>query len=43
MEDNIKIKINLKIRREGVDWIHVCQDRDTMTAVVTTVIKFQLP
>jgi len=43
MGDNIKIKISLKIRGKGVDWNHVCQDRDTITVTVTTIIKWRLP
>jgi hypothetical protein len=28
---------------EGAKWIHVFQNRETTTAVLTTVIKFRLP
>jgi hypothetical protein len=28
---------------QGVDWIHLVQDRDQMRAVVNMVINFQVP
>jgi len=43
LEDNIKIKIKLNIRWKSVEWIHVCHDRDTVTAGVNTVVKFWIP
>jgi hypothetical protein len=37
-EDNIKIDL----KREGVDWFHVVQDRDRWKALVNTVINFRV-
>jgi len=28
---------------EGVDWVHLAQDRDEWTAVVNTVMNLRLP
>jgi hypothetical protein len=41
-EYNIKIYLG-KIRWEGVDWIHLAQDRDQWRAVVNTVINTRVP
>jgi hypothetical protein len=35
-EDNTKMDIR-EIRSDGMDWIHVAQDRDQWLAVVSTV------
>jgi hypothetical protein len=32
-----------EIRRKGVDWIHLTQDRDQWRAVVNTVMNLQVP
>jgi len=39
-EDNIRIDLR-EIGWEGVDWIHLAQDRDQWWAVVNTVTKFR--
>jgi hypothetical protein len=31
-----------KIRREGVDWIHLAQDRDMWWALVNTIMSLQV-
>jgi hypothetical protein len=41
-EDNIRTNLT-EIRWEGVDWIHLTQDRDQRRAVVNTVINFRVP
>jgi hypothetical protein len=39
-----KIRMNLReIWWEGVDWMHVAQDRDQWGAVVNTVMKLRFP
>jgi len=40
-EDNIRMDIR-KIGWEGVDWIHLAQDRDQLLAVVNTVIELRV-
>jgi hypothetical protein len=37
-DDNIKIGLG-EIRYEGVDWIHLVQDRDQWRAVVNVVMN----
>jgi len=37
-EDNIRMDLK-KTGREGVDWIHLAQDRDQWRAVVNTVMN----
>jgi len=37
-EDNIVVDLR-EIRWEGVDWMHLAQDRDQWRAVVNTVMK----
>jgi hypothetical protein len=39
MDDNIKIDLREK-GLEGVDWIHLTQDRDQWRAFVNTVMNF---
>jgi hypothetical protein len=41
-EDNIK-KVLMEIGWEGVDWIHLAQDRDRWRASVDTVMNIRLP
>jgi hypothetical protein len=41
-EDNIRMDVR-EIGREGLDWIHLPQDRDQWRAVVKTVINHRLP
>jgi hypothetical protein len=41
-EDNIRVDLK-EIGWEGVDWIHLAQDRDWWRALVNTVINFQIP
>jgi hypothetical protein len=41
-EDNIKIELR-KIRWEGVDWIHLDQDRHRWRALVNTVMNLRVP
>jgi hypothetical protein len=41
-EDNIK-KDFKEIGLEGIDWIHLAQDRDRFPAFVITVMKFRAP
>jgi hypothetical protein len=36
-------KIMLEIRWEGVDWMHVAQDRDQWRAVVNMVMNLRVP
>jgi hypothetical protein len=40
-KDNIRMKLR-DIRSEGVNWIHLAQDRDQWRAVVNTVMNFRL-
>jgi hypothetical protein len=41
-EDNISIDVR-EMGWEGVDWIHVVQDRDQWRAFVNTVINLRVP
>jgi hypothetical protein len=41
-ENNIRMDLR-EIRWEGVDWIHLAQDRDQWRAVVNTVMNLQVP
>jgi hypothetical protein len=41
-EDNIRIDLR-EIGWEGVDWMHLVQDRDQCRAVVNTVINLGVP
>jgi hypothetical protein len=40
--DNIKIDLG-EIEWDGVDWIHMAQDRDQWRALVNMVLNFRLP
>jgi hypothetical protein len=40
--DNIKIDLR-EIGRNGMDWIHVAQDRDQWRALVNTVMSLRVP
>jgi len=42
MDDNIKIDLREK-GLEGVDWIHLAQDRDQWRAVVNMAINLRVP
>jgi hypothetical protein len=42
MEDNIKMGI-MGIELEGVDWIHIAQDRAQWRALVNTVMNLRVP
>jgi hypothetical protein len=41
-EENIRMDLR-EIGREGVDWIHLAQDRDQWWAVVNMVINIRVP
>jgi hypothetical protein len=41
-EDNIKMDLN-DIGWDGVDWIHMAQDRDQWRALVNMVMKLRVP
>jgi hypothetical protein len=41
-EDNIKMGLR-EIGCEGVDWMHLAQDRDQWRAVVYTVMNLRFP
>jgi hypothetical protein len=41
-KDNIKTDL-MEIGWEGVDWIHVAQDRDWQQALVNIVMKLRVP
>jgi hypothetical protein len=41
-EDNIRMDI-MEIGWEGVDWIHLSQDRDQWRAGMNTVVNFRVP
>jgi hypothetical protein len=41
-EDNIRRDLRV-IGWEGVDWIHLAQDRDKWRAVVNTVMNLRIP
>jgi hypothetical protein len=40
--DNIKMDLG-EIRWDGVDWIHIPQDRDQWRALVNTVLVILVP
>jgi hypothetical protein len=40
-EDNIRMDLR-EVGREGVDWMHMAQDRDQWRAVVKTVMKLRV-
>jgi hypothetical protein len=40
--DNIKMYLS-ETGCDGVDWIHMAQDRDWWRALVNTVLNFQVP
>jgi hypothetical protein len=42
LEDNIRMDLR-EIRCEGVDWMHLTQDRDQWRAVVKTVMNLLVP
>jgi hypothetical protein len=41
-EDNIRMDLR-EVGWEGVDWIHLAQDRDRWRALANSVINFRLP
>jgi hypothetical protein len=41
-EDDIKMDLR-EIRWEGLDWMHLAQDRGQWRAVVNTVMNFRVP
>jgi hypothetical protein len=41
-EDNIKMDVR-KVGLEGVDWIHLAQDRDRWWVLMNTVMNPQVP
>jgi hypothetical protein len=41
-EDNIRIDIRGKVL-EGVDWIHLAEDRDQWCALVNSVMNLEVP
>jgi hypothetical protein len=41
-EDNIKMDLR-EIEWEGVEWIHMVQDREQWCALVNTVMKLRVP
>jgi hypothetical protein len=41
-EGNIRMDLG-EIRSEGVEWIHVAQDRHQWRAVLNTVMKLRVP
>jgi len=43
VDGRIVLKLILEIRCEGVDWIHLAQDRDQWRALVNTVVELRVP
>jgi hypothetical protein len=41
-EDNVRMDLR-EIGLEGVDWMHLAQDRDQWWILVNTVMKFRVP
>jgi hypothetical protein len=41
-KDNIRMDI-MKVGWEGLEWIHLAQDRDHWRALVNTVMNFRVP
>jgi hypothetical protein len=41
-EDNVKLDLT-EIGWDGMDWIHLAQDRDQWRALVNTVTNFRVP
>jgi len=41
-KDNIRMDL-MKVGWEGVEWIHLAQDRDHWRALVNTVMNFRVP
>jgi hypothetical protein len=41
-KDNINVELR-EIGSEGMDWIHLTQDRDRWRALVNTVMKLRFP
>jgi hypothetical protein len=41
-EDNIRTDL-WKIEKEGVEWMHLAQDRDKWRVLVNTVMNLQVP
>jgi hypothetical protein len=41
-EDNIRMDLR-EVRWEGMDWIHLAQDRDQWWAVVNTAMNLRVP
>jgi hypothetical protein len=41
-EDNIKVD-RREIERNGIDWIHLAQDRDQWRTLVNMVMKLRVP
>jgi hypothetical protein len=42
LEDNIRIDLR-EIEWEGVNWMHLTEERDQWRAVVNTVMNLQVP
>jgi len=41
-EDNVRMDVR-EVGWEGVDWMHLAQDRDQWQALVNTVMNLQVP
>jgi hypothetical protein len=41
-EDNIKMDLR-EVASEGMDWMHLAQDRDQWRSVVNTVMNLRVP